>query len=163
MEPTREKLLEEIKALRARVAELEHVEIELKQARTELDTRQARLQKMIESMPIVLYSAEAMTNRIHLLTGAVRKLLGHDAACYMADPELGSRNIHPEDGNRVYQAFKRNLETITPFERKMSAMSEAMLSSPPGLLRRSSISPSSTAPFLWKSAIAARASSSVLS
>jgi two-component system, cell cycle sensor histidine kinase and response regulator CckA len=115
-EPSLPELRAEIEALRARVRELEHTEVEAQRTAEALRDSQERLLQTTRSLPIVVLSAEALTNRIVLMIGAVKEVFGYERERFLEDPEFGPRIIHPEDRAWVHETYAKGLASGRPFE-----------------------------------------------
>lgn len=110
------KLRAEIDALRTRIKELEVAESLCASTAQALKESEQRLCQTTESLPVILLSAEAMTNRILLMIGAIKEIYGYDRRQFLDDPDFGPRVIHPDDGHRVYEAFAAGFASRRPFE-----------------------------------------------
>lgn len=95
-------------SLRQEIADRQRAEEALRES-------QYHLRDVVDSLPLFLVSAEAGTNRVLLLQGAVEQLTGRTPDEFYADPDLGGRIVHPDDGNMVHEAFCRGLATHQPF------------------------------------------------
>jgi two-component system, cell cycle sensor histidine kinase and response regulator CckA len=115
-DPRAAELQTEIGVLRARIRELEQVEEEHARTAAALRESEARLRQTTESLPIVLLSAEAGTNRVLLMIGAVQELFGYDRERFVADPEFGPTLIHPDDAWMVHENYVKGLASGRRFE-----------------------------------------------
>lgn len=87
-----------------------------RQIEAALSESRARIQQMVDSVPIVLYSAEAGTNRTLLMQGAIKRLFGYDAEDFFRDPDFGRQIEHPEDADRLHRAYMAGLASMRPFD-----------------------------------------------
>ncbi len=115
-DPLVAELRAEIESLRARMQVLERAEQEHEKIAEALRDSEERLRRTTESLPIVLFSAEAVTNRILLMIGAVKELFGYDPEQFYADPEFGPSVIHPDDAQMVHESYVKGLASGRPFE-----------------------------------------------
>lgn len=70
---------------------------ERKRAEQALRESEARLRQVVESLPIVLISRDALDGRILLMSGAVEAMLGRTIDEFLTDPLLMTHLIDPED------------------------------------------------------------------
>jgi len=91
---------------------------EFKRTQAALDLSESLLRQMLETLPLILYSAEAGTNKTLLMRGAVKNLLGYDAEDFLGDPNFGRRFEHPEDARHIREMFVRGLASMRPFSFK---------------------------------------------
>ena len=96
-----------------------------KRAEHALMESEARLKGVIESLPLVLMSVEALTNRFILIIGDVERVLGCPADRFLNDPDFGASIIHPDDVERVRAAFEQGLATHEPFSIEFRIISQA--------------------------------------
>jgi len=82
-------------------------------ARRELEQR---LHNIIESVPVIVYSADGATGEPLLIDGDMEEILGRKPDEFYADKDLTSRIIHPEDADRVRRAYQDGLASGRPFE-----------------------------------------------
>jgi diguanylate cyclase (GGDEF)-like protein/PAS domain S-box-containing protein len=79
-----------------------------------LEQVEQRLQTVVEGAHGVIYIAELATDgRWIYVSPQIERILGFTPAEWMADPELWSRQIHPDDREAVL-AEERELTTLTP-------------------------------------------------
>ncbi len=114
-DPSVSELQTEIKALRARVRELEQIEGTHGRTVEALRESEERLRQTTESLPIVLFSAEAITNRIFLMRGAVEEIFGYDRDRFLSDPSFGPTLVHPDDAAMVAERCEKGLASLQPF------------------------------------------------
>ncbi len=77
---------------------------------------QDRFRQLLESLPLVVTSVEAETNRHVFMAGSVQRMLGYPTKYFMECPDFGPSIIHPEDQNRMFEEFTRGLKAGHPFE-----------------------------------------------
>ncbi len=80
-----------------------------------LSESQNRLRGVIEAVPVVLTSVEAITNKFLLMIGDVRRLFGYDVERFYADPDFGATLVHPDDASYVYRGYRDGLASGRPF------------------------------------------------
>jgi PAS domain S-box-containing protein len=95
---------------------------ELKRTQEALDRSESLLRQMLENLPLILFSAEAGTNRTLLMRGAVKSLFGYDAEDFLRDAAFGRRLEHRDDADRVHEAFAKGLASMRPFSLKYRAI-----------------------------------------
>jgi len=89
---------------------------ERRSAEAALRESEARFLQVIDSLSIVFLSMEALTNRVVLIIGPIQDLCGHDRVAVMERPLLLQEVIHPEDSERVREAFAAGLASLKPFD-----------------------------------------------
>ncbi len=109
-------LTAELRALRARVKELENASGDRLQSEEPRPETHDRLDQLVESLPIVLMSTEEGTTRITLASGAVKDIFGYEPDALVSDPDLYTRIIHPDDAENMAWAYKTAFESHEPFE-----------------------------------------------
>lgn len=114
--PAREELLAEIARLRQRVDELEHGAMPATSVPKVQDDSCVFLQHVIDSLPIMVFSVEAGTNRPLMIAGPAKRLLGYEHRQLFEDPDFGASIIHADDADAVYQAYVSGLASKKPFE-----------------------------------------------
>ena len=66
----------------------------------------ARYQTLVEQLPVVVYHyTEGLP--FDYVSPNVEAVLGHPAAAYIADSRLWHRTIHPDDRERMEEAWRR--------------------------------------------------------
>ena len=75
----------------------------------------ARYQTLVEQLPVVVYHyTEGLP--FDYVSPNVEAVLGHPAAAYIADSRLWHRTIHPDDRERMEEAWRRGREEGTGYE-----------------------------------------------
>ena len=74
------------------------------------------LRHVLDTFPIIVFSAEAHTNRMLLVDGAVEDILGCTARDLQQDPDISRQVVHPEDRARVIAEFEKGLASLAPFD-----------------------------------------------
>ena len=109
----------------AGVIERKHAEEELKIHRVhleelvirrsaELSKTKDRLQFLISSTPVVIYSAAISGNyRTTYISDTVREQLGYEPREFLDDPDFWVNHIHPDDAERILGEFGRLLAEKT--------------------------------------------------
>jgi len=87
-----------------------------RRAEQALRESEARLRQVVESLPIVLLSRDADSDRLILVIGAVDEILGYHGHQLMEDPGLIERIVHPEDARVVRTAFREIVSAQKPLE-----------------------------------------------
>ena len=72
----------------------------------ELEQARARLTSVLESMPDMLWSVDARSDRLVFASPAARLLFGRNAEEFLADPWLWLQVVHREDQGRVNAAWE---------------------------------------------------------
>jgi len=85
-------------------------------AEQSLSETEHRLSRVVESLPLVLYSAEGSTNKTLLLHGAVRRLFGRDAEELINDHDFPASLMPADDRTRIHRAYARQLRAGKSFE-----------------------------------------------
>ena len=75
-----------------------------------------RLRNIIESVPVVVYSADGVTGELLFIDGDLEEIIGRKPDEFYADKDLSSRIIHPEDADRARRAYQDGLASGRPFE-----------------------------------------------
>jgi len=82
-----------------------------KRAEEELRAARERLEYVITSNPAVIFTGKPHSDLLDFdntyMSGSVAALLGYEARDFIADPDLWSKNVHPEDLPRVRAAMPR--------------------------------------------------------
>jgi PAS domain S-box-containing protein len=87
-----------------------------KETQEALLASERRFRQVVEGIPVIVYSAEAGTNRFLLFAGAAEQILGLRPEELYANPGLGQQCIHPDDRERVDEEYKKGLSRGEPFE-----------------------------------------------
>ncbi len=79
--------------------------------------REATYRALVEQIPGLLYLAAAdKTGSTLYVSPQIETLLGFSPAEWLADPALWSKQLHPEDRERVLAAYVRSCTTGDPFQ-----------------------------------------------
>jgi len=88
----------------------------LESAERALGESQDRLARVVESLPVVMMSTDARSDRTLLMMGAVEEILGCRPEAFTAAPGHLWTLVHSEDRDRVRQIRASGLESRQPFE-----------------------------------------------
>lgn len=103
-------------ALDHMAAALEHREAERRQALEALGESEFKYRTLVEQIPAVAYVAALdEANTTMYISPRIEALLGFTAAEWQADPEMWSKQLHPEDREQVLAQLARSHETDGPF------------------------------------------------
>jgi PAS domain S-box-containing protein len=82
-----------------------------------LDSSEALYRHLVEQVPAVVYidSNEEHPHSLYV-SPQVETMFAHAAEAWIADPDLWTNSIHPDDRQRVHDAWLHAVRTGTPFE-----------------------------------------------
>jgi PAS domain S-box-containing protein len=113
---TKEELMQELAALRKRIAELEAVETRRRQSEAALREAEARYRTLVEQIPAALYiDAIDGTSSAVYMSSQIEAMLGYTVEEWLADPELWPKLLHPDDCQCVLAEHARTNVTYEPF------------------------------------------------
>lgn len=75
-----------------------------------------RFKRVVESLPIALFSIEAFTNRLLYVAGDTFRTFGYTHQEFYDDPDIRIRMVHPDDQDYVDERFRAGLESMEPFD-----------------------------------------------
>ena len=86
------------------------LETEHQQAKTQLQQAETKYQVLVEQLPAVAYIVSLGQNKRTLyISPQIKSLLGFSQVEWLADPELWTKRIHPDDRKRVSTLVSQNL------------------------------------------------------
>jgi PAS domain S-box-containing protein len=88
---------------------------ERKQAEEALIMSEERYRTLVEQLPAVTYMQEIENGTLAYISPQIEGVLGYSPEEYLANPDLRSRTIHPEDRGWVLQEDIRTDETGEPY------------------------------------------------
>ena len=91
------------------ITQRKHAEQRLREART-------KYQALVEQLPLATYLERLDAESAMYMSPQVADLVGYTADEWTADPEFFGKVLHPEDRDRVLQAFAAMHETGDPFD-----------------------------------------------
>ena len=88
----------------------------LKDVHGRLESSEYRYRALVEQMPVVTYidAVDASSSTIYI-SPQIRDLMGFEPEQWIAQPELWSRLLHPDDRDEVLRLHRRSNETLEPF------------------------------------------------
>lgn len=89
---------------------------QLRETQDRLRESEARFRRVIETVPVIIYSAEAKTNRFLILSGEVERILGVTAEEIQNNPGHGADLVHPVDREEFGRKYAEGLATGQPFD-----------------------------------------------
>jgi PAS domain S-box-containing protein len=90
-----------------------------KRAEEAIHRSEAKYRRLLERVPAVVYEVLGDgVNTANYMSPYYEILLGYTPEERLADPELWTRMIHPEDRQRILAASNRSRETSEPFEQE---------------------------------------------
>ena len=92
-----------------------HLCIQQRAAEAKRESEQ-RVRNIVQSVPIITFSAEGATGKLLLLEGDVEGMLGRKTEEFYVSKDQTTQFIHPEDRDRVIQAYQDGLASERPFE-----------------------------------------------
>ncbi|MBM4272864.1 MAG: diguanylate cyclase [Deltaproteobacteria bacterium] len=103
-------------ALDHMAAALEQRELERRQALEALQESEFKYRTLVEQIPAVAYMAALdEVNTTIYISPQIETLLGFTAAEWQSEPEMWSKQLHPEDQEQVRALLSRSHETGEPF------------------------------------------------
>jgi PAS domain S-box-containing protein len=88
---------------------------ERKQAEEALIMSEERYRTLVEQLPAVTYMQEIENATLAYVSPQIESVLGYSPEEYLANPDLRSQTIHPEDRGWVLQEDRRTDETGEPY------------------------------------------------
>jgi PAS domain S-box-containing protein len=88
---------------------------ERKQAEEALIMSEERYRTLVEQLPTVTYMQEIENATLAYVSPQIESVLGYSPEEYLANPDLRSQTIHPEDRGWVLQEDMRTDETGEPY------------------------------------------------
>src|SRR5215216_2823877 len=88
---------------------------ERKQAEEALIMSEERYRTLVEQLPVVTYMQEIENATLAYVSPQIESVLGYSPEEYLANPDLRSQTIHPEDRGWVLQEDIRTDETGEPY------------------------------------------------
>jgi PAS domain S-box-containing protein len=88
---------------------------ERKQAEEALVMSEERYRTLVEQLPAVTYMQEIENATLVYVSPQIENVLGYSPEQYLANPDLRSQTIHPEDRGWVLQEYMRTDETGEPY------------------------------------------------
>jgi diguanylate cyclase (GGDEF)-like protein/PAS domain S-box-containing protein len=80
---------------------------EKRRAEAELEMARERLTSIFTSLPDMLWSVDAHTDRITYVSPAAQDIFGHPAEAFLRDQDLWLEVVHPDDRPRMAAAWQR--------------------------------------------------------
>jgi PAS domain S-box-containing protein len=88
-----------------------------REAEAALESTAARYQALVEQLPAVVYiDSDDDRPRSLFVSSASSEILGYPPEAYVADATIWPRSMHPEDRDRVLDAWAASIATGEPFE-----------------------------------------------
>lgn len=109
-------LLELLPSVVAQVIDRIERDRRLESTERALGESQDRLARVVDSLPVVLMSTEAESDRTLLIMGAVKEILGCEPEAFTAAPGHLWTLVAPEDRERVRRTCDQGLQSLQPFE-----------------------------------------------